>query len=399
MTPIQAAMPAHLQFLYPILFMPIELIQWVFRTDVDPLVMSAKIVFLFLPVLLIGIGIWATIISISISLFRSNRIKFIATILISWWDGGRAIMLYWAGILKFLFLSFGWSFGAMRISVLGLVQTIKDILFLPLTILNQMAANYSKPGIPWIAVSITFLWIALEAAIFSYILTPMVSEILLAMTDIELARGFITVFLFVFLFMVIGGSMACMHGLVEAIEEKSPFGIAKMLIIEIVVMLVEVVFFYREFVESVMPFFNRMTSDELVLGPIAILGIGMIAWMGIRAGTWFFFGRYGTPTLLMIISREGMDENKKGNKALEIGKPLHWLKHITKDLQGEIEWFSTKGKEMTEAFVLPPVQIFAVITNFMMITLTSKTLFSIPFKSVDDLKDTQEMIKEITQEV
>jgi hypothetical protein len=282
---------------------------------------------------------------------------------------------------------------------LGLFQTIKDILFLPLTILNQMATNYSKPGIPWIAVSITFLWIALEAGIFSYILTPMVSEILIALTDFELARSVLTFFLFIFLFMVVGGSMACMHGLVEALDNKNVLGIIKMLLIEVVVMLLEVVFFYREFVESVLPFFNRMSEDSLTLGPIPILGIGILAWFGIRAGTWFFFARYGTPTLLMIISREGMNEaNKPMLGSVYMGKPLSWLKNLTEQFQSEINWFSQKGTEITEAFILPPIQILAVITNFLMITLTSKNLFTIPLRSMDELKDTKQMIDEISKE-
>ncbi|MBT4791822.1 MAG: hypothetical protein HON90_09640, partial [Halobacteriovoraceae bacterium] len=355
MNQIQAAFPDNLQFLYPILFFPIQLMEWVFMGEVDAL-FASKVLLLFLPVLLITVGFWTSLLCLSMSLFRSNRIQFIATVLITWWDGGRAILLYWAGLMRFIFLGFGWSFGALRISILALFQTIKDILFLPLTVLNQMASNYSKPGIPWIAVSITFLWIALESLIFSYVLTPMVSEILVAMTDFELARTFVTFFLFIFLFMVIGGSMACMHGLVEAIEQKSVLGIIKMLFIEIIVMLMEVVFFYREFVESVLPFFNRMSEDEIMLGPLAILGIGIVAWFGIRAGTWFFFARYGTPTLLMIISREGMDESqKKKDSIVSVGKPLSWIKHLTKDLQSEIDWFSLKGSEIIEAFVLPPI--------------------------------------------
>ena len=53
---------------------------------------------------------------------------------------------------------------------------------------------------------------------------------------------------------------------------------------------------------------------------------------------------------------------------------------------------------MRDHFILPPVQIFAVLSNFIMILLTGKNLFNIPLKSVNDLKDTKEMVNQITME-
>jgi hypothetical protein len=122
---IESALPANLQFLYPVLFFPIQLLEWIFIGEVTPLY-AAKVLLLFLPVLLIGIGFWTTVVCILMSLFRANRVKFIATILITWWDGGRAILLFWAGLIKFFFLSFGWIFGALRISILGYVSLSRE---------------------------------------------------------------------------------------------------------------------------------------------------------------------------------------------------------------------------------------------------------------------------------
>ncbi len=383
-----------LKFFVELLASPLMAIDWIFNGD--PWV-PLKVLLLFLPAVLLCFGLWFSLASLATGPFRSNRTKFVATVMITWWDAGRSVLLYWVGLFRFVFLAFGWIIGALRLAVLGLVQTFKDIILLPLTLTKDMAKNYSKPGIPWIAVMITFLWIALEAMIFSYVLTPMVTEILISLTDTYPSRAAVVLGLFVFLFMIIGGSMACMHGLVLAIEKKQPLNIIKMLAIEFVVMMLEVVFFYREFIESIMPFFNRFSEDGMAPSPLFILGSGVVAWLGVRAGTWFFFGRYGTPTLLMIISREGMQPSKTASSEKGKGQPLSWIKKMTSEVQSEIDWFHKKGVEMTEFFLLPPVQILAVITNFVMLFLTGEHLFNIPLKNMKDVKDTKELVQAISK--
>lgn len=398
MKEIEALFPDNLKFMYIILFYPLKWVMWIFEGN-SSFEITLKVTFLLLPALFILVANFATIISLVTILFRRNKTHYVATVLITWWDGGKSIFLYWVGILKFLFLSFGWMFGAFKIAIVGSFQTLKDIIFTPVTVLSQMAKNYSQPGVPWIAVSITFFWVTLEAMIFSYVLTPMVSEILVGLTGNELQSGFITVGLFVFLFMIVGGSLACMDGLVKAIEKKEKLTIAKMLLIEFVVMMVEVVFFYREFVESVLPFFNRMSQDDLIIGPFSILLIGATAWFGVRIATWFFFAKYGTPTLLMIISREEMKDSKasssNGKNNYGLSAPLSWIKTMVGELREEMDWFTEKGHEIKEAFILPPVQVMAVMTNFMMILLTQKNLFNLPIEKVSDIKDTKAMLDQV----
>ena len=385
------------QFIAKVLTLPIDGITWLFEGDL--LTSSIKVIALLLPMLLLSIAYWAGLASIPTLLFRKERTKFIATSLINLWDGGRSILNFWTGFFQFTFLSLGWAYGAIRIILMGGYQTIKDILFSPITMLADMAKNYSMPGIPWIAVMITLGWIGLESSIFTLVLAPLVSDILSGMTNTELPAVIISTGLYIFLFLVVGGSLACMHGLVEAINKGKKATIAKMLLIEAIVMMVEVIFFYREFVESVLPFFNRMTADGLHMGPFTILAIASFAWIGIRSSTWFFFGKYGTPTLLMVISREGMDSKTKNTKdsKFPIGKPMVWIKSLTNQLQDEINWFSSKSSEMNNAFMLPPIQVFAVMTNFAMHTLTGKNMFNLPIRSLDEIKDTTELIEELSQ--
>jgi len=378
------------------LAIPLSGVRWVFEGEL-PLVIL-KTLFLLLPLIFLTIASWLTCFSLPTAVFRQNKTQFVGTLLVAWWDGGRAILTYWGGIFKFAFLSVGWTYGALKIIVMGTYQTIKDIVFSPITIMTEMAKGYSAPGVPWIAVAVTFVWMLMEACIFTFVLTPLVSEVLYGITNMELPIVILSSGLFVFLFLIVGGSLACMHGLVEAIEEKKPAVIFKMAMIELIVMSMEVVFFYREFVEAILPFFNRMSEGNFEIGPVMILAIGAFAWLGVRSSIWFFFGKYGTPTLLAIIAREGVETSEPGKNIRPVQRPLFWIKDLTSQLQSEINWFSEKGEEILEAAMLPPIQVLAVCTNFAMLILTGRHLFNLPLRSIQDIKDTKELIAEITKE-
>ncbi len=398
MNQIEQLFPDNLKFLYELIFFPINLCKWTMTMpdDGNLWILIAKILFLFIPLLMISVGVFCSVLSLLTVIFRPNRNTYIATVLITWWDGGKSIFNFWAGVFRFLFLAFYWIFGALRIVLFGLVQTLKDIIFLPMSIISNFLKGYSRPGIPWVAFFITLFWICLESMMFAYILTPMVVDIIAGFSNVEPSSSIVSICLAVFLFFFIGGSFASMHGLVEAINEKKYFNIIKMLLIEFIVMLVEVVFFYREFVSSLAPWFAQMTNDTYLMGGLEIIVFAGMAWLGVRASTWFFFARFGTPTLLMIISREGLSENKEKKSGLPvIGAPLSWIKEIVDEMRGEVEWFAKEGERMVSSFVLPPVQLLAVITNFFMVLLTGKNLFNIPVKSLDELKDTRQLIEEI----
>jgi len=383
------------KILFYVLFFPVAWVPWLFEDTLWLVIL--KVLFLFIPVLFIIVAFWFTIFSFLTVFFRPRRVNFIATILITWWDGGKAILMYWGGIFRFVFLSFGWIWGSLRIVIVGTYYTLREILFLPFTMIKGASENYLRPGIPWLAITLTFGWIILEGIIFSVILTGMTTEIIAQLTDSVPSEAVVRIGLFLFLSVVIGGSFACMHGLVEAISERSTGDIFKMLVVEVCVMLFEVMFLYREFVDSLAPWIAQATGDKVHLGPGPVILIAGLAWLGVRASTWFLFAKFGTPTLLTIISREGVaSSGAAGAGASTVGTPLQWIKTIVSNLQSEINWFSEKGNELIDAFVIPPVQILAVMTNFCMVFLTSRTLFNLPLKTVGDIKETRELIDEIT---
>jgi hypothetical protein len=318
--------------------------------------------------------------------------------MISWVDGGKAVLLYWAGIFKFGFFAIGWLGAAVRILIYGTFQTLKDVVFSPLTFLLHLIKGYARPGIPWIAVLMTLLWIGLEGGVFTFFIMNLVTSTISNLTELELNPLYLAPLVYIFVSLAVAGSFASMHVLVEALQQRKIFNIIKMLIVEIIVMGLEVVFFYQEFVHSALSQLSEVTEGTgFTPGIFTILALAAFSWVGVRASTWFLFARYGTPTLLLIISREGIDESmgKKGKPL--IGTPLSWIKEITGTLQKELDWFSKKGEEITAAFVLPPVQVIAAMINFCMIILTGKFLFNLPIKGLSELKDTKYMLSQVAE--
>jgi len=62
-------------------------------------------------------------------------------------------------------------------------------------------------------------------------------------------------------------------------------------------------------------------------------------------------------------------------------------------VKGEIGWFHTTGKELLEAYVLPPLQVVAATINFFMLFFTGRHLFSLPLKTLHALMETAEVLK------
>lgn len=133
----------------------------------DPFwVMLMKRTLLLLPVLAILLGLWSTILCFLSVIIREQRREFVTTIFITWWDLGRSILTFWGGIFKFFFTLIGSGFGMLRFLVVGFWAILQDFFMAPFRMVQNAAGNLLKPGIPWIAVSLTLIWCILEAVIF-----------------------------------------------------------------------------------------------------------------------------------------------------------------------------------------------------------------------------------------
>ncbi len=395
---IQSALSPELRLVFQILTLPVS---WIPKVQA-PIVRffwdfsyswmtTVKFTLLMLPAMLFIFGLWCTMCAVYTLPFRGARGQFIIAMLTNWWDSGRAVVFFWAGIARALFLSVGWLWGLLRILAAGLYLAIFELFMLPFSLIRRATHNSLQPGLPWLAVLLTLGWCVLEAGIFSFTLAPTISEIARDLVG-SASQTFLQPILFVMLFFLVTGSFACMHVMVDAIQQHNWKDIIQMVIVELFVMFFEVVFLYRELVDAITPWLAQQSGGKFQMGIAGVLFISAMAWIGVRGMTWFLFGRFGTPTLLAIISRRGGAEIPAG------GRPsaeaiFGWTKEMIGHVKKEIGWFHTTGKELVEAYALPPLQVIAATINFFTVFFTGRHLFNLPLKTLHALTETVEVLK------
>ena len=100
-----------------LLFAPVIWIPRLERQLIDVIINSSsgwtaagKYLFLLFPVLLGIAAIWYTQLSIYTLPFRSRRIAFVSAMLMTWWEGARAVWHYWVGVFRMTAVVAGWVF-------------------------------------------------------------------------------------------------------------------------------------------------------------------------------------------------------------------------------------------------------------------------------------------------
>jgi len=351
---------------------------FVFSGSAGLIVLKATL--LLLPVAVLIVSMWATMTSLYTLPFRSGRGYFLTALLMSWWDVGRMIWFYWAGMAQFLFVLGGWIGSGIRAFFRLLWNAIKGALNSPFAILDWTSRRYFKPGVPWLAFLLLILWSAIEATIFTFTLRPTMNELLSDLTGFSPNPIMLTALLYIFLFFLVGGSFACVQALNDAIKTKKYGTIISMTIIEIVVAAFEVLFLYRELVDAITPW---MAQQGFNLGIVGVLGLAFAGWLGVRGMTWFLFGRYGTPALIAVLARETISHGG-GVDIAPPKQPEFWKAPITA-LKAEVAWFKSEAREMFELLTLPVLQLMASGFNFWLVVLLGRPHFTLPFRSLEEV--------------
>lgn len=353
-----------------------------------------KLLLMAFPALLVVGAVWCTQLSIYTLPFRSGRIRFISMILLAWWDAARAIWLYWVGLFRVVAVSIGWCFSLARLALRLTTDAFKLILFLPFSMTGKMTKSYFQPGVPWIAFILLIAWCLLEALIFTYTLYPTVSEVLADLVGTD-ATQFTGPVLFMFLFLLIMGSFACLQVLFDTFKNKEYKFLIQMLVVELFVMFFEVMFLYRELVDAITPWIAQQTSEELRMGIVSTLALAAFAWVGVRGMTWFLFGQFGTPPLIAFISRKPMVAPEGVEAAPASIEATAWWRAPAEDFKREIGWLHEKSLEMLEYLSLPALHVLAAALNFAMILVASHPVFSIPFKNLKVIMDPQAILAQL----
>ncbi len=353
---------------------------------------AGKYVFLLFPILLLVAAVWCTQVSLYTVPFRSKRIHFAQKMLFAWWDAARAVMLYWVGIVRFVWVAVGWILTLIRLALRLVMETLRQIVVAPFSMTGRLSRSYFQPGVPWVAFLMLVFWCALEATIFTYTLFPTVSEVLGDLVGVDLP-GYSGTVLFLFLLMLILGSFACLQVLVDTIRKKEFRFLIQMVLVELFVMFFEVMFLYRELVDAVTPWIAQQTDERFRMGIGFTLSLAAFGWIGIRGMTWFLFGQFGTPPLLAFISRRPLSQQEgvpaSGAPGLEAEA---WWRAPLRDFNAEIEWLHVRSDEILEYLTLPLLQVLAAGLNFAMILLTASPVMSLPLKGLHVLMRTRDMI-------
>ncbi|HET6369802.1 MAG TPA: hypothetical protein VFG95_01310, partial [Nitrospiria bacterium] len=351
----------------------------------------AKILFLLFPLMLWVAAIWCTQLAIYTVPFRSRRISFFVSILLAWWDGARAVWLYWVGLFRVVVVVLGWLVALGRMALKLIVETTRHLVSLPFAMTSKMTKSYFQPGVPWIAFVMLLFWAVLEATIFTYILYPTVSEVLADLVGAEVppVAGPL---LYLFLLMLILGSFACLQAFLDAMKKKELKFIVQMVLVELFVMFFEVMFLYRELVDAITPWIAQQTGERFRMGIFFTLSLATFGWVGIRGMTWFLFGQYGTPPLLAFISRRPLVTAEAGEALPAPSETQIGWRLPIEEFKREIGWLHEKGDQLLEYLTLPFLHVLAAALNFALILVASRPAFSLPFKNLKEVMETREIL-------
>ena len=366
--------------LFPLYFQT-QFLTFAWGADEAFWIMTGKRVFLLLPVLAIILGCWITIACAISILFRHNRMSFISSMFITWWDLGKSIVSFWGGIVKFAFIFIVALLNVVKILLLGAWYVIQEILFAPFRLLSNLGT-----------VVLTIFWCLIEATIFTYVTTPLVIDTFSNITGEQLSEFVIRIPLFVFLLFIVLGSYAVLSTLVDSAKSKNVSALAGIIVIEIVVLFVEVMFLYREFVDALSPWLAQQ-SENFELGIFWTLVISAFAWFGIRSVSWFLFAAHGTPAIMAVIQGKGLKLKEANDKVAVKVPPIEFSSDFMKKIKADTAWIEEKGEEVLGAFILPPLQVLAAAINFFTLLISSSHLFELPFKKVSDIMDSKVLLE------
>lgn len=382
------------------LFFQTPFIEFAWGADDQFSIMLAKRLLILLPSLAIVFCCWATVVNALTIIFRQDRREFATLIFITWWDLGRAIFAYWAGILRFGLCFLGWIYGFVRLLALGISLILKDLVLFPIRIAADLSSGSFQPGVPWPALFLMTVWTLIEALIFTFVMTPLVVDVLDGFSDGEMRSGLgLQIVLYLMFSIFVLGSYAVIHTLGEAVRDKDYGKIVLYAVIEAIVAVVETVLFYREFVDALIPWFAQYAGDNFDLGLVGTLSIAFFIWLGFRCMTWFLFGKTAIPMMLAMIQRTGLKDYGQSNKSSASSgrfdnKALLAYVHAAIDrFRSDLDWVEHQGDVVLSFFIIPPLQIVAASINFCTLAINSSPLFHLPFRSYKDILEARDLIR------
>src|SRR6267378_5078594 len=360
----------------------------------DPVwLLVMKRLFLLLPLGAVALGYWTSVLSVPTIVVRAKRRTFISLVLVTWWDLARAIFTFWGGVFRFLARLVISLLGACQMLLVGVWATIQELIALPFRMIRSVGSNVLQPGVPWIAVTMTFFWCVFEATIFTYVMTSLVIDTLSNLAGTQMTETAVRIPLFLFMLFIVLGSYAVLSTWATALRSRDWPTIVKIGVMELVAMFVEVVFLYREFVDALVPWFAQHTSGNFDLGIAGTLAIAGFTWLGIRSLSWFLFASAGTPTIMAIIQGQGVGNRDVAGVVRQEFRLFS--ENYASQLRKEFAWVGAEGQRLLDAFLVPPMQVVAAALNFVTLLVMNRHLLDLPLETVRDFKDARSIVTNV----
>jgi hypothetical protein len=321
-----------------------------------------------LPILLGLIAIWCSELALYTLPFRRQRVRFLSTLLVAWWDAALAVWMYWIGLLRVILV----LVTLVCIIAKHAFRAAVRFVFRPVAITRRNTDPFG-PGAPWVAVGLLVVWCVLEATVFTYTVLPSVVEALADVVGEGVSPRATAAVLWFFLFLLAMGSFVCIQVLVDAIKTRALAFIVLSVLVELFVMFFEVVFLYRPFAEAITPWIVQQTGETLHPGAWFTLSVARFGWTGVRGMGWFLFGQYGTPPLLRLFSRRAGEQYAPRPAA-----PLQRSEPVSA-LAAYVPWLREERQRLLEYVGLPLLHLVAAGLNFVMVFVTGERLFRLPF--------------------
>lgn len=353
-----------------------------FLESASPWSAAGKYIFLLLPMILGTIAIWSTQLSLYTVPFRTGRSRFVSAVLLAWWDAAFAVWLYWVGLARAAMVTAGWLLALSNLAVQLGVALVRHVGGAPFA----MTRGYVTPGFHWVAFAVLLLWCVLEAAVFTYTLMPTVVEVLADIVGSDDVSRLAAPVLYLLLLMLIAGSFACVHALMEAVRQGQLRFLAQIVLVQVCVLAVEVLFFYRPLVDTMTPWVAQGTGLRLGVAPTLLLAA--MAWIGVRGMTWFLFGQYGAPSLLALIAHVPFAPAA----ATEPPRGPAWWRPAVDDLRVDLGWLHRRSDELLEHFALPVLNLLGAAVNFATILTAARPAFGLPFKGLKEATEQRALL-------
>ena len=336
---------------------------------------------LLAPVLLLIAGVWCTMVSLYTLPFRAGRRVFLTALIATWWEAGRAVWLFWTGIARVIMVLAGWVVACARFAFLLLRELALGIVRSPLALLDWAWRRFFQPEMPWVAFVVLLAWCGLEAAVLTYTLQPTLNDVFVALTGYQPDPRFMAPMLCALLVALIAASFACIHVAIDAVRSRKPVALVSAALLVGAMMFVQVAFLYREIVDAVVPWVAQRSGGRVLLGLGETLAIASILWAAIRISSWVLFGRYATPALLALFAHRSV----RHQEAPSAGALVNRWREPVAALRTETQWFHDEARRMFELLSLPVLELLAAAINFAVVTVQSRPMFILPFRTMDDM--------------